>query len=158
IGSLVAFQSILMGFFAPVGALVGIAANLRTTRAALERAHDVIDAPSDVNLSGRPDKDETEGRLSGAAQLRAVTFGYSPLEEPLIRDFDLTLKPGAWIAVVGVSGSGKSTVARLMAGLLTPWSGELRFDGESIAKRPRAVVAASLGLVEQHVALFRGTV
>lgn len=158
IGSLVAFQSILMGFFAPVGALVGMAASLRATRAALERAHDVIDAPSDAILSGRPDKDEAGRRLSGAAELRTVTFGYSPLEEPLIRDFDLTLKPGAWIAVVGTSGSGKSTVARLMAGLLTPWAGELRLDGEPIARRSRAAVAASLGLVEQHVALFQGTV
>lgn len=158
IGSLVAFQSILMAFFGPVDALVATVASLRATRAALERAHDVIDAPSDPALSGRPDKDETEGRLSGAAELRAVTFGYSPLEEPLLRDFDLALRPGAWVAVVGVSGSGKSTVARLAAGLLTPWSGEVRFDDEPLASRSRAVVAAALGLVEQHVALFQGTV
>jgi ABC-type bacteriocin/lantibiotic exporter with double-glycine peptidase domain len=158
IGSLVAFQSLLMGFYGPVGALVGTAASLRATRAALERAHDVIDAPPDAALSGRPDKDENESRLSGAAELGAATFGYSPLEAPLIRDFDLVLKPGARIAVVGASGSGKSTVARLMAGLLTPWTGELRFDGQPVATRSRAVVAASLGFVEQHLALFQGTV
>jgi NHLM bacteriocin system ABC transporter peptidase/ATP-binding protein len=158
IGSLVAFQSLLMGFFGPVATLVGIAANLRSLRAALERAHDVIDAPPDPALSQRPVDGENEGRLSGAAELRGVTFGYSPLEEPLIRDFDLVLRPGARIAVVGVSGSGKSTVARLVAGLLTPWTGELRFDGQPLATRSRAVVAASLGFVEQHIALFQGTV
>jgi len=158
IGSLVAFQSLLMGFFGPVATLVGIAANLRSLRAALERAHDVIDAPPDPALSQRPVDGENEGRLSGSAELRGVTFGYSPLEEPLIRDFDLVLRPSARIAVVGVSGSGKSTVARLVAGLLTPWTGELRFDGQPLATRSRAVVAASLGFVEQHIALFQGTV
>src|SRR5262249_15697708 len=99
-----------------------------------------------------------ESRFSGAAELHAVTFGYNPLDDPLIRDFDLALKPGAWVAVVGASGSGKSTVARLLAGLLTPWSGELRVGGKPLAGHSRAVVAASLGLVEQHVALFQGTV
>src|SRR5260370_16994298 len=75
-----------------------------------------------------------------------------------MRDFDLVLRPGARVAVVGVSGSGKSTVARLVAGLLTPWTGELQFDGQPLATRSRAVVAASLGFVEQHIALFQGTV
>lgn len=158
IGSLVAFQSILIGFFGPVGTLVAMAASLRASRAALERVHDVIDAPSDRALSGRPEEDEEASRLSGAAELSAASFGYSQLEEPLIRDFDLVLEPGARVAVVGASGSGKSTVARLMAGLLTPWTGELRFDDQPVATYPRAVVAASLGFVEQHVALFEGTV
>jgi NHLM bacteriocin system ABC transporter peptidase/ATP-binding protein len=158
IGSLVAFQSVLIGFFGPVATLVGIAASLPSLRAALERAHDVIDAPPDPTLSRRPVDSENEGRLSGAVELRAATFGYSPLEAPLIRDFDLVLRPGARIAVVGASGSGKSTVARLVAGLLTPWTGELRFDSQPLATRSRAVVAASLGFVEQHIALFQGTV
>lgn len=158
IGSLVAFQSILIGFFGPVGTLVSMVSSLRASRAALERAHDVIDAPSDRALSNRPEEDEKARRLSGAAAFSAVSFGYSPLEAPLIRDFDLVLKPGGRIAVVGASGSGKSTVARLMAGLLTPWAGEVRLDGQPIATHSRAVVAASLGFVEQNIALFEGTV
>src|SRR5260370_31104707 len=100
IGSLVAFQSLLMGFFGPVATLVGIAANLRSLRAALERAHDVIDAPPDPALSQRPVDGENEGRLSGAAELRGGALGYRPLEEPVLRDCDLCMMPGARIPLV----------------------------------------------------------
>jgi len=89
--------------------------------------------------------------------MQHVTFGYSPYGEPLIEDFSLELTPGRRIALVGGSGSGKSTIARLIAGLLKPWSGEITFDGKTIDEIPRAVFKSSLTMVNQDIALFHDT-
>ena len=81
--------------------------------------------------------------MSGELTLKDVSFGYSPLDPPLIEHFDLHLEPGRWAAVVGSSGSGKSTLAKLVAGLYEEWSGEILFDGVKRREIPRPVIVNS---------------
>ena len=121
---------------------------------------DSAEAQSDALLTSDFLSTKAFGRekLSGQVDLTGITFGYSPLEPPFIKDFDLHLEPGQWVALVGGSGCGKSTVAKLVSGLYEPWSGEIRFDGIPIQEVPRLVLRGSLAVVDQDIVTFDDTV
>jgi len=106
-----------------------------------------------------PDDDSAAfSKLTGSVRLDHVTFGYAPLDPPVVRDFSLDLAPGSWVALVGGSGSGKSTVAKLISGLYQPWEGTIAFDGRPAGDIPRAVLRGSLAVVDQDVMVFEDTV
>lgn len=97
-------------------------------------------------------------RLHGHMELRNITFGYSPVSPPLIEDFNLMVAPGQRVALVGSSGSGKSTIAKLLTGLYRPWQGEVYFDGIPLPVISRSVLTSSIAIVEQDLMLFAGSV
>ena len=97
-------------------------------------------------------------RLSGELELKNVKFGYSSSDAPLIQDFSLHLNPGHWVAIVGASGSGKSTVSKIVTGLYEAWEGEILFDGVPRRKIPRAVIVNSFSSVDQDIFQISGTV
>jgi len=161
IGMLIAFQSLTLSFLGPINGLVALGGTIQELRGDLARLDDVLTEapdPEAPTATVEPASGGAEARLQGGLALRGVTFGYSPLEPPLIEDFDLTLRPGRRVALVGGSGSGKSTLARLICGLYAPWSGEILFDGRPRAEAGRELVRDSVALVDQDIALFSGTV
>ncbi len=172
IGMLVAFTTISILFNQPVNLLVNLAGMLQQTKGALAQVDDTLryppagefnqveEAPANgalANDSPRPVLTAPLRRLTGQVRLEAVTFGYAPLDPPLIRDFSLTMPPGSWVALVGASGSGKSTVGKLLTGLLEPQGGRILFDGRPMAAIPREILRNSLAVVDQEIVLFTGS-
>ena len=160
IGMVMAFQGFLGSFLSPAQTLISAGQTLQEMRAEMERIEDVIQYPTDVTCLNDTELDENAeyDKLSGNVELRNVTFGYSRLAEPLIRDFNLTLKPGSRVAFVGTSGCGKSTISKLISGLYQPWSGEILFDGKPITQIDRSVFTGSLAVVDQDIILFEDTI
>ncbi|MEW2550053.1 NHLP family bacteriocin export ABC transporter peptidase/permease/ATPase subunit [Streptomyces sp. NPDC047002] len=157
IGLLVAFQALVTRFTAPITRLNGVAGRIQDFAADVTRLKDVENFPAD-SLYTRDDSDPSTRRLTGHVALADVTFGYSPLDAPLLKGFSLTVGPGRQVALVGGSGSGKSTVSRLISGLYRPWEGAISIDGRRIEDIPRGALAASVSFVDQEVFLFEGTV
>ena len=160
VGMVMAFQGFLGSFMAPAGQLISAGQTLQEMRAEMERIEDVMKYPTDVLCEQAADEGEDAefDKLSGNVEMRNVTFGYSRLGEPLIRDFNLTLKPGSRVAFVGTSGCGKSTLSKLISGLYQPWSGEILFDGKPMTKIDRSVFTGSLAVVDQDIILFEDTI
>jgi len=158
IGMLVAFQSFMASFLEPVGRLVDLGGELQEIRGDLNRLDDVLRYKSDQRPGETPTPQAAgSARLSGELELRDITFGYSKLGEPLIEHFSLTLRPGARVALVGASGSGKSTISKIVCGLFDPWEGDVLFDGVPRRDVPRKVLASSLAMVDQEIFLFAGS-
>ncbi|MFF7236121.1 NHLP family bacteriocin export ABC transporter peptidase/permease/ATPase subunit [Streptomyces collinus] len=157
VGLLVAFQALVTRFTAPLTRLNGVAGRIQDFAADVARLKDVENFQADP-LYARPGGGDSTRRLHGHVELENVTFGYSPLDQPLLTGFDLTVGPGRQVALVGGSGSGKSTVSRLISGLYTPWDGVIRIDGRRLEDIPRGALAASVSFVDQDVFLFEGSV
>ena len=161
VGMLVAYQTLLSSFARPLTTFVQFGAELQELQADMNRLDDVTRYPADPQYEQTRESLKFEGKqikLSGHVELRNITFGYSPLEKPLIEDFNLIVQPGRRVALVGGSGSGKSTVAKVVSGLYKQWSGDVLFDGIPREKLPRDLIANSLAVVDQEVFLFGGSV
>ena len=160
IGTLVAFQTLMAGFLAPLTLLVNFGGELQQAEGDVRRLDDVLRSPEDPGVAQVPASTSPVAgfsRLTGLVEFRNVTFGYSRLEAPLIENLSFSIQPGQRVALVGRSGSGKSTLAKLASGLYAPWSGEILFDGEPRSQLPRDLLSASIGVVDQDIFLFKGT-
>ncbi len=160
-GALLSFTGFLAAFMNPMNQMINLGQTIQEMQTQMERVEDVmrypVDVPEDHKEAGEIADFEGE-KLGGQLDLENVTFGYSPLEPPLIKDFSLHLEPGQWVALVGGSGCGKSTIAKLVSGLYEPWEGEVKFDDIPIKKIPRAVLRGSLAVVDQDIVIFDDTV
>ena len=157
IGMVMAFQGFLSAFMSPATSLINAGQSLQEMITQMERVDDVMSYREDASFSPRPKKAEYE-KLSGAIELKNVTFGYSRLGNPQITDFSMTVKPGQKIAFVGKSGCGKSTLAKLISGLYQPWSGSITFDGVSLNEIDRDVFTGSMSVIDQDITLFEDSI
>ena len=158
-GAFISFYLLISAFFAPVDEMLMAEVDMQEMVSGMERIEDVLDY-QEIKKPKTIGEDELVNaqKLSGDIVLENVTFGYSKLEEPVLKDFSLNIKKGSRIALVGDSGSGKSTVAKLIAGLYRPWSGKITYDGKEIDAISPDVFAGSIAMVDQDVVMFGDTV
>ena len=166
IGILIAFQGFLSSFLAPVNELVGVGQTLIEMRSSMERVEDVLQYPKDMIYDDNIiiwhpidcNSHDIQSKLIGAVDLKEITFGYSKMSEPLIKNFTLHIEKGGSVALVGGSGSGKSTLAKIIAGLTQPWSGDIYFDQNNRKQISHDVITNSISVVDQDIILFEDTI
>ena len=164
LGMISYFQGLLNAFMDPAMQMVSAGQTIQEMRTQMERVEDVMNYRDDPVFAATPDAASESpaaadcAKLKGEIEVRNLTFGYSRLAEPVIRDFSMHLTPGARVAIVGSSGSGKSTVSKLITGLYQPWSGDILFDGRPSSGVPRDVFTGSVAMVDQDIVLFEDTI
>ena len=157
VGMIMAFQGVLSSFSAPATTFISAGQTIQEMRTQMERVEDVMEYSEDDCYKTEV-KEESFAKLKGNIELKNITFGYSRLSDPVIKDFSLNIKPGQRVALVGTSGCGKSTISKLVSGLYQPWSGEILYDGKHLSEIDRDVFTGSLAVVDQEITLFEGTI
>ena len=164
VGIFFAFQGFLTSFIVPFSKIINARMELQQTKTSMERVQDVFNYSTDVNyneefiMHNAELGDEGLFKLSGAVEIKNLTFGYNRLSAPLLEDFNLTLRAGDSVALIGASGCGKSTITKLISNLYKPWSGEILFDGKAVGDLPREVFTNSVSVVDQDIILFQDSV
>lgn len=157
-GMLVAFQSLMASFMAPINNLVQTGGKLQEMTGNLSRIEDIQRHPQDKSFDKQPLSNIADTKLRGKIEIKNISYGYSKTDPPFITDFNLTLNPGERVALVGSSGSGKSTVAKILSGIYDPWEGEILFDNINRNSLPRPLLTNSMAIVDQQISMFEGTI
>ncbi len=160
-GMLVAYQALYASFAGPVKSFVNFGNMLQELEGDMSRLDDVLrynQAPQFLRQTKPQAQLEGQVKLSGQIEFEKVDFGYSILEKPLIEDFNLTIAPGQRIAIVGGSGSGKSTIAKVLSGLYDPTDGRILLDGVPRKEIDPRLIQNSISMVDQDIFVFEGTI
>lgn len=157
VGSLLAFQGLMTSMTTPFLSIISMGQVLQETQSSMERIEDVMLYKTDIE-EDFGDNVGNLAKLNGDVELKNITFGYSKLAPPIIKDFSMKVKAGEKIAIVGRSGSGKSTIAKLICGLYKPWQGKILFDDKPRDEYKREVLIGSIGVVDQDINLFEGSI
>jgi ATP-binding cassette subfamily B protein len=155
VGTLVAFTTLQTRLLFPIGSLLSVSVDLQSSLALFHRIFEYLDLP--VDLAERPDPVDLDG-VRGEVRFEAVTFGYDPDAPPLLDGVELDVPAGSFTAIVGETGSGKTTLAYLVARLYDVQAGRVTIDGVDVRDASFASLARTVGLVSQDTYLFHATV
>lgn len=158
VGTAAAFIALFFSFTEPLERLPEFLKKFHEVKANLSRTADTVNHKVDSKFDDLAKKAEIKTKISGNVELKNISFGYSSLRVPDIENFSIKIGCGFSTAIVGASGCGKSTVAKIISGLYEPWSGELLFDGISAKKLPRSVLSACVSYISQDTTLFSGSI
>jgi ATP-binding cassette, subfamily B, bacterial len=157
IGTLVAFTTLQNNLFRPITGLLSTGVSVISSLALFARIFEYLDLPVDVEDPARPVEIDP-ARVTGHVRLEDVSFAYPGADRPAVAGVDLDVPAGSTLALVGETGSGKTTLASLIARLYDPTSGSIRVDGTDIRDIRLADLAAIVGVVSQETYLLHTTV
>jgi subfamily B ATP-binding cassette protein MsbA len=153
-GGLVIFLNYLGRLFRPIQAVARASTNIAQAAVGLERVRDVLDADERLPRASAP---RQIGRADGRVEFRDVTFGYMP-DRPVLQNVSFSAEPGQMVALVGRSGSGKSSLIGLVPRFYDPWSGSVLIDGDDVRQLSIRSLRRQIGFVLQETQLFHAPV
>jgi ATP-binding cassette subfamily B protein len=158
IGTLVAFLAALNGFFDPIGQLSQVYTTYQSGMAALDKIFELLDERPD--LVEKPDAADLPSPLRGEITFDHVSFSYrlNGRVKPALDDVSIAVPPGQTVALVGATGAGKSTFAKLVARFYDPTAGRVLVDGHDLRDVRAATLRSQMGIVPQEGFLFSGTI
>jgi len=157
IGTLVAFTTLQNGLFRPLTGLLSTGVSVISSLALFARIFEYLDLPVDIDDPARPVTIDP-AEITGHVSLENVSFSYPGADRPAVTGIDLDVPAGSTLALVGETGSGKTTIAALIARLYDPGRGTVRVDGIDIRDMRLADLAAIVGVVSQETYLLHTTV
>jgi ATP-binding cassette, subfamily B, bacterial len=155
VGTLVALTTLQTRLLFPIGSLLSVSVDLQSSLALFHRIFEYLDLPVDLAEAEHPVQLRD---VRGEVRFEGVTFGYDPDGPPTLDGVDLTVAPGSFTAIVGETGSGKTTLAYLVARLYDVSAGRVTIDGVDVRDLSFASLAQTVGLVSQDTYLFHATV
>jgi ATP-binding cassette subfamily B protein len=155
IGVLASFVFYLNTFFDPIQQLSQLYTTYQAGMAALDKIFDLLD--EEPEITDRPDARELDS-VRGDLRFEDVSFSYDQGDTYALRDLSLTVPPGQTVALVGATGAGKSTFAKLVARFYDPTSGRILLDGRDLRTLAQRSLRSQLGVVPQEGFLFSGTI
>jgi ABC-type bacteriocin/lantibiotic exporter with double-glycine peptidase domain len=154
LGTMLAVSALAAAFLGPLSALVSTALELQLLGSYMDRINDVLETPREQER----DRAKPAPRLRGRIELEAVSFRYNDAGPAVVRDVSLVVEPGAFVALVGRSGAGKTTLSHLLLGLYRPTAGSVRYDGLDLDGLDLRSLRSQLGIVTQQPYLFASSI
>jgi len=159
IGGLLAISALAANLNNPIQTLMATGSQIQVVTSSLRALEDVLANETDDRFERSPlDSGSDFLDYTGSVRLENVSFGYGDQAPLIIEDFSLELKPGHRVALVGGSGSGKTTIANLLAGLYPPRTGQVLYDEKPLSDYPEGALESYISKVDQNIVLFEGTV
>ncbi len=153
LGTMLALVSLAQLFLAPLGTLVGAGFQIQQVGGHLERIASVLRVTPEEDTHGLE-----PGQLQGAVRFENVSFRYDESSPWVVRNIDLEIRPGQRVALVGRTGSGKSTLVKLLLGFYEPTEGRVLIEGKPLSDLSLAAVRSQIGLVPQTPIVFNGSI
>ncbi|MCP3164274.1 peptidase domain-containing ABC transporter [Myxococcus qinghaiensis] len=154
LGEMLALNALAAGFLGPVSGLLGTASQFQLVGSYLDRVDDVLEAPLEQPAGSQ----RNSIQLRGGIQVKNAFFRYGPMTPWVVQDVSLEIEPGQFVAIVGRSGAGKSSLAQLLLGLYVPNEGSIRYDGVALSELDLHELRRQVGVVLQNPMLFRGDI